>query len=208
MADTSADATVADVPSSTGGLNWAEIYAEHGRSMRTAATAMLGGPDKEILGKSADDIVGDVLAELMVKDLGHVTNLRSYYTSAVRNRIRDLQRRSKYERPEAIDFDAMVGVEDVEHSIDRAELAGQAMASLDELPERERYALVERIMKCRTAKDVAAELGIKPQQVSQLYNAALGRLRKLPAFTALLPVDRPPPGPSMAPGSDETGTPS
>jgi RNA polymerase sigma factor (sigma-70 family) len=194
--------------SSTGDVNWAAIYAEHGRAMRTAAMAALGGPDKEILGKSADDIVGDVLAELMLKDLGPVTNLRSYLTSAVRNRVRDLQRRSRHERPEAIDFDAMVGVEDLEDPIDRAELARQAKASLDELPERERYALVERIMKCRPAKDVAAELGIKPQQVSQLYNAALGRLRKLPAFTALLPVDRPLPDLSTATGPDETGTPS
>ncbi len=208
MAGPSEGATMAAMPtSSTRSVDWTAIYTEHGRAMRAAAMATLGGPDKEVLGKSADDIVGDVIAELMVKDLGHVTNLRGYLTTAVRNRVRDLHRRSEHERPDVIDFDTMVGVEDLEEQIDSAELARQAVNSLDELPERERYAIVERTMKCRPAKEVAAELEVAPQRVSQLVNVGLGRLRQLPAFTALLPIDRPLPGPSTPTGPNEIGRP-
>lgn len=188
------------------GVDWAAAYGEYGRAMRATAAAALGGRYKEILGKSADDIVGDVIAELMVKDLSHVTNLRNYLISAVRNRVRDLQRRSEYERPEAIDFDAKVGVEDIEEPVDTAALAQQAVAGLDELPERERYAIIERVMKCRPANEVGPELGVQPQRVSQLVNAGLGRLRGLPAFEGLLSIDRSLPRLSTTTGADETGT--
>src|SRR5205823_1650122 len=54
--------------SPNGAPDWAAIYAEHGHAMRGAAAAKIGGPDKELFGKSADDVVGDVLAKVMVKD--------------------------------------------------------------------------------------------------------------------------------------------
>lgn len=64
-------------------IDWASIYDEHGQAMRAAGIAAIGGPAEEILGKSADDIVGDVLAELMTKGLPEaVTNLRGYLTTA------------------------------------------------------------------------------------------------------------------------------
>lgn len=190
--------------------DWAEIYAEHGQPMRVAAIAEMGGTHKEILGKTADEVVGDVIEELMTKgtDLTRVSNVRGYLTTAVRYRVRDLHRRSKFEVPAELEAEVLVGDDDVEDAVDREELAGQAVAALDQLPDRERYALEERIMKCRPAQEVAAELGVRPQQVSQLYNAALKKLRRLPAFTELLPFDRPLPGQSTTTGPDETGTPS
>jgi RNA polymerase sigma factor (sigma-70 family) len=204
----SSSARVSSVPTSI--ADWAAIYAENGGAIRAAALAAIGGPDKEILGKSADDIVGDLIVEFMVNgtDLSQKSDLRGYLTAAVRNRVRDLHRRSKFERPEALDPDDVVGHEDIEDAVDRDELASQATAALDQLPERERYAIVERVMKCRPAQEVGPELDVRPQRVSQLVNAGLGRLRKLPAFTELLSVDPSPPGPSAATGSDATGTPS
>jgi RNA polymerase sigma factor (sigma-70 family) len=199
------------VPTST--ADWAGIYAQHGQSMRATGRAAMGGENdsiREVLGKTADEVVGDVIEELMTKgtDLSQVGNVRGYLNAAVRNRVRDLHRRSKFEAPVDLDFDIIVGAEDIEAEVDREELRQQAMTGLDQLPERERYALVERIMKCRPAQDVAAEIGVKPQQVSQLYNAALQKLRQLPAFTELLSFDRSPPSPSTATGPDATGTPS
>ena len=190
--------------------DWAGIYADHGQAMRAAARAAMGGAHKEILGKTADEVVGDVIEELMTKgtDFTQVSNVRGYLTSAVRNRIRDLHRRSKFEMPDELDAEVLIGEDDIEDAVDREELAGQAVAGLDQLPERERYALEERIMKCRPAQEVAAEIGVLPQQVSQLYNAALKKLRRLPAFTELLSFDRSPPSPSAATGPDATGTPS
>ena len=208
MSVASSGARVATVPTSI--ADWAAIYAEHGRAMRAAALAAIGGPDKEILGKSADDIVGDLVAEFMVNgaDLSQKRNLRGYLAAAVRNRVRDLHRRSRFERPEAHDPDDVVEYDDIEDAVDREELASQATAALDQLPERERYAIVERVMKCRPAQEVGPELGVMPQRVSQLVNAGLGRLRKLPAFRGLLAVDRSPPSPSTGTGPDATGTPS
>lgn len=191
--------------------DWAGIYAEHGCAMRSAANAAMGGPLKEILGKTADNVVGDLIAELMVKrtDLSMKTNLRrSYLTTAVRNRVRDLHRRSKFEAPAVMEPDDVISDEDIEAAVDRKELAGQAVTALDELPERERYAIIERVMKCREAKEVGAELDVSPQRVSQLVNAGLGRLRNLPAFTELPSLDRPLQGPSTVIGPDTTGTPS
>lgn len=188
--------------------DWAEIYAEHGQVMRLTANSAMGGPDKEILGKTADDVVGDLIAEFMVNetDLSTKGNLRGYLTTAVRNRVRDLYRRAKFEHPEDIAPDDVVSDEDIEDAVDREELAAQAVAVLHDLPERERYAIVERVMKCRQAKDIGPEMGVEPQRVSQLVNAGLARLRQHPAFTELLSVDRPLQGPSTATGPDATGT--
>lgn len=195
------------VPTST--ADWAGIYAEHGQAMRVAARVQMGGQHKEILGKTADEVVGDVVEELMTKgtDLTQVSNVRGYLATAVRNRIKDLQRRSKFEAPEDLDPETIAGDDDIEAAVDRAELADQAVGALDQLPERERYALEERVMKARPANEVAAELDVAPQRVSQLCNAALRRLRQLPAFSELLPIDPSPPSPSNASDSDATGTP-
>ena len=193
-------------PVSTLTADWAGIYAEHGHAMRVAARAAMGGQHREIVGKTADEVVGDVLEELMTRgtDLTQVSTVRGYLTTAVRNRIRDLQRRSKFETPEDLDPETIAVDDDIEAAVDRAELADQAVEALDQLPERERYALEHRVMKARPANEVAAELDVAPQRVSQLCNAALRRLRQLPAFTELLPIDPSPPSPS---DSDATGTP-
>ena len=199
---------------STSTADWADIYAEHGQAMRLAARAAMGGEKRdsirEILGKTADEVVGDVIEELMTKgtDLSQVGNVRGYLNAAVRNRVRDLHRRSRFQAPDDLDPDHLVGDTDIEAEVDREELRQQAVASLDELPERERYALEERVMKCRPAKDVAAELGVMPQQVSQYYNAALKKLRQLPTFTELLSFDRSPPSTLTATDPDAPGTPS
>jgi RNA polymerase sigma factor (sigma-70 family) len=176
--------------------------------MRLAAAGVLGGHDKAILGKSADDLVGDVLRELMLKPMPPLTNLRGYLTTAVRNRGRDVIRRSRYEAPVDNEFDEMIGIDDIEAPIDGAELAREAVIVLDQLPERERYAIRERVMLCRPAKDVGAELGVAPQRVSQLVNAGVARLRGLPAFIELFSTDRPLSGPSTVTGPHPTGSPS
>lgn len=68
----------------TSTADWAGIYAEHGQAMRVAARAAMGGTRKDsirqILGKTADEVVGDVIEELMTKgaDLTEVGNVRGY----------------------------------------------------------------------------------------------------------------------------------
>ncbi len=201
-------ATVAAVPSPIPPIDWAAIYAEHGRAMRAVAIAEIGGRNKEIFGRSADDIVGDVVASLMRtgRDPSQMDNPGAYLKVAVRNQIRTLKKRSRFEGPDDVEFNDFVGDNDIEAEVDRHMLAHAAATALDRLPERERYVLVENVMKCREAKEVGPELNVTPQRVCQLKNQALHRLRQLPAFTDLGPVDRSSPDPSTATGPHAKGT--
>ena len=174
--------------------------------MRVAAQGAMGGPCKELFGKSAEDVVGDVIADLMTGGLPETANLRSYLTAAVRNRVRDLHRRSKHRTPGGEDFDEIAGHYEHEPPIEREELANQALAGLDSLPHREQFAIVERVMKRRKAQDVGADLGVTGQRVSQLVNAGLARLRHLPAFTELLSIDHSESTRSAVTGPDKTGS--
>lgn len=189
---------------SSADTNWALIWAEHGQAMRSVAVAEMG-VSKAKLGKSADDIVGDVFAERMAKGLPQTNNLRGYLKAAVRYRIRDLYGRSKFESPDAMESDRFVDENDEYEAVEREELRAQAVAALDSLPDRERFAIVERVMKRREARDVGADLGVTGQRVSQLVNAGLERLRQTPAFIELVSIDHSEPARSTVTGPDGTG---
>lgn len=192
--------------------DWAAIYAEHGHAMWLAARGVIGGQltlDKEAHGKSADDVVGDVIAELMPKGLPQKqSNLRGFLTAVTRRRAIDAVRRAKHEAPTDIDFEEIVGVEGIEDTVDRELLTATAVDALDALPERERYAIEQTVMLQRQAKDVGPELNVTPQRVSQLVSQGIRRLRELPAFSDLLPADLLEPGQSTTTGPDMTGRPS
>ncbi len=180
--------------------------------MWLAARAVIGGKldlDKEALGKSADDVVGEVIAELMRKGLPqNQTNLRGLLTAVTRRRAIDAVRRTKHEAPTDIDFEEVVGVEGIEDAVDRELLIAAALDALDALPERERCAIEQTVMLQRQAKDVGPELNVTPQRVSQLVSRGLRRLRELPAFSDLLPADLLEPGRSTTAGPDTTERPS
>lgn len=180
--------------------------------MWLAARGVIGGQldlDKEALDKSADDDVGDVIAELMRKGLPqNQTNLRGFLTAVTRRRAIDAVRRAKHEAPTDIDFEEIIGVEGIEDAVDRELLTGAAIDALDQLPERERYAIEQTVMLQRQAKEVGPELNVKPQRVSQLVSRGLRRLRELPALSDLLPADLFERGRSTTTGPDTTGRPS
>lgn len=164
--------------------DWAAIYAEHGQAMRLAARAQMGGSDKTILGKTADDVVGDLIRDLMARgtDFDGVHDIRSYLCVAIRNKVTDLRRKPDRETPADLDPDDLDDKTDIEEEVCRQELARLAVASLSELGERQRLVLEERVMKCRRAKDVADDLGVTPQRIAQILNDALTQLRSLPIF--------------------------
>ena len=159
---------------------WADIYVEHGQAMRKVARLMLR--DQLIDGKTADEIVGDVLADIMLKGIPAVKNIRSYLCEAVRNRVRDAYRRHARVDWNEPDLNENPSGEDVQADVEVNVLAGAATEALAEIPERERYAIEQRIMLARPAKDVAEDLGVEPQRISQLYNAGLRRIRESPSF--------------------------
>jgi len=185
--------------------DWAQIWVEHGQAMRSVAIAMMGA-SKQILGKSADDIVGEVVAERMAKGLPKINNLRGYLTTAVRYRIRDLFDRSKFENPDDMGAYQCVYEKNDYEAVEREELRAQAVAALDSLPDRERIAIVERVMKRRKAQEVGVDLGVTGQRVAQLVSAGLARLRELPAFAELLSIDYSESTRSAVTDPDKTGT--
>lgn len=189
---------------------WAAIYAEHGAAMRATAAAKLGphlGPDGEVFGKSPDDVVFDVIADLMTtgKVPANPKNLRGFLNTAVRRHAIDLLRRTPQLRKERRYLERPFN--DVDATVERRVLAAAAAAALDDLPPAERYAIVHRLMLERPANEVGPELAVKPQRVSQLVSQGLGRLRRLPAFIDLLSPDHPA-GPSTAMGPESTRGPS
>lgn len=188
------------------GPDWAAIYTEHGQAMRRAARSILG--DQQTLGKTADDVVIDLLEELMVKELPpRIRNLRGYLSAAARRRAIDLIRSRGADDRVVSKSAAHEAVEDWEDVIDTEILAAAAVDSLDMLPDRERYAIEQRVMLRRQAKHVAAELDVTPQRVSQLVGAGLARLRKLPPFARLGLDDPPAIGvDAPAPSPDVTGS--
>lgn len=159
---------------------WTEIYAQHGQAMRKVAHSMLG--KRLIDGKTADDIVSEVLRGLMVKGAPTMNNPRSYLCQAVRNRVNDAQRRHAHIDKDPPNLDKTPGSDNVQHEVEINVLAGAATEALQEIPERERYAIEQRIMLDRPANEVGAELGVAPQRVSQLCNAGIARIRKAPSF--------------------------
>lgn len=180
--------------------SWADIYAQHGKTMRAVAHAMLRGTTVD--GKSADDIVSEVLTELISKGEPAMDNPRSYLCGAVRNRVNSAKRRhARVDRNEP-DTDRTPGQEDVEDDVELRVLAAAATEALQDVPERERYAIEQRIMLDRPAHEVGAELGVEGQRVSQLYNAGLRRICKSPSFRTTASRDPSFTGAPPAPASE------
>lgn len=187
-------------------MPWADIYRAHGGAMLAAARGVLGSfaSDKEALGKSAEDVVGDVIEELMTKGIpASVKNVRGFLTTAVRRRAVDHLRRTRFETASGPAFDELEGLDGIEQAVD---LAADTDSALAALPAHERHAVEQRVMLQRPAKDVGDELGVSPQRVSQLVNAALARLRGHSAFIGSARDDRDPPEPSAKTDPDATGT--
>lgn len=180
--------------------SWAEIYAQHGQAMRAVAHAMLRGTTVD--GKSADDIVSEVLTELISKGEPAMDNPRSYLCGAVRHRVNSAKRRHARVDWNEPDTDRTPGSEDVENEAELRVLAAAATEALHNVPDRERYAIEQRIMLGRPAHEVGAELGVSGQRVSQLCNAGLARIRKSPSFRATASRDPSFTGAPPAPASE------
>jgi RNA polymerase sigma-70 factor (ECF subfamily) len=140
------------------------------------------------LGTSAEDVVSAVVQELMRKGFPtNVDSLRAFLVDITKKRAIDEFRRSQHELHDTPDqpHEHPDEEEDVEDFAVRLAMADLAVAKLDTLPPRERNVLRERVMRQREAQDVATDLNVTPQRVSQLVNAALARLRALPEFQDL-----------------------
>lgn len=168
---------------------WAEVYAEHGPAMRRTARRLVG-EDREVLGKSADDIVNDVLVGLIAKGPPPTHgNLRGYLLRAVINRARDQFRRQRFESPNQEAIALQLADDDTALLAERRVLAAIAVGLLDDLTPGQRCAIEQRVMLGRPAHEVAAELGVESPRIAQLCNAGMKRIRKHPAFAEAASAD-------------------
>lgn len=164
--------------------------------MELAARRVLGGStqrEREHLGVSTADVVIGVMEEVITKGIpSDVKSVRAHLICVARRRALDAARRDRHELADDHDFEAHHDADpSLDDQVQSNLLAAAALEALEDLPENERYAMRERVMLERPAKEVGAELGVTPQRVSQLKNSALAKLRSLPAFVDLLPRDLP-----------------
>ena len=173
----------ADIPS------WAELFEQHAAAMRVSVSAIIQGNadqgDPTTAGTSADDVVSDVFRELIDKgDSLPAGSERSFLCRRARDRaidrIRATSIRRRHELAGRADERTDLGTE--ETVIDQFDAAA-IIDALDRLPDRERSVVEERVLLGRPAKDVAAELGVAPQYISQIVKATCDKIRTDPTFT-------------------------
>ena len=172
---------------------WKEEYAIHNDS----CTAHLG--------VSALDIVHEAISSLKAKglprDLATVSALRAYLVTTTRNAAIDAWRRGRSQRKDEYGNEYWVRRE---HSIDRPQtedssdeaqaeeivdgdaefadevddsvLSEELLSHLDVLTPNERHVYDEVVLKSRPIRDVALELKVTPQRISQLVGSGAKRL--------------------------------
>lgn len=198
----------AEQPLSTARLDspdWASVFAEHYPVMHAAAASVLKG--QTALGVDADDIVSIALNEAITKGIpADIQQLHSYLARIARLRAVDALRRRKHQADEPPDstneLPRRIEEDGPDELVVQSELASEIAAHLDALPERERFALESTVMRDRPRDEAAAALGVTPQRVSQLVNAALRRLRQLPTFADAPPFDTGESGGSNPPAAE------
>jgi RNA polymerase sigma factor (sigma-70 family) len=159
--------------------DWGQIYLAHREAMYHAAAWALEG--RAHAGVSAGDVVQKVVIELQRLGLPADTrDLRAVLVRRTLQRAHDEVRRARRhptipleeDTPDQVNEDA-----DVERIVLARLHLECAQRELPGLPPRERHAVVERVMNGRPANEVAGDLQVTPQRVSQLVNQAIRKLR-------------------------------
>ncbi len=147
------------------------LYADNVASARRLAV-ILAGPS------GAEDLVADAFARVLARiraGEGPVTNFRGYLFATIRNRHRDLLRRSGREAPVSDEpwllESPTEGVEEQVQELDE----GAAVAALGSLPDRWQRVLWHLEVEGHQVPEVATMLSMSPAAVSSLaYRAREG----------------------------------
>lgn len=166
------------------------IYVAYHGQMMHAAVQVLGSESNSTLGVSAADVVNNVVTCILTGDVKLpakvADRLGAYLVGVVKKRAltcirrRDGEARAfakRHPRDES----------DVHADVETLVLAEQVKARMHRLNERERYVIVQNVMKGRPVKEVAEELGCTPQYISQIRKPALRKLHPDLSFTADAP---------------------
>ncbi len=121
--------------------------------------------------EESDDLLQDVYLQLLgnLNVLNSIDNLTGWVYTVVRNRIIDWYRKRKLDTvslDEPIDDDEIrfedVLAEKVPSDLDSTEretILESIMASIDQLPENQKYVFIEQVINGRTFKDLSIETG-------------------------------------------------
>lgn len=166
-------------------------YMAYREPMLRSAAGTLRGLDSATLGLSAEDVVNEVIMGLLEGKIelerSHAKHLRARLRRIVINKAIDLIR-TRGSESRAKMKQHSVALSDVESDVETIVLSEQAEQRMHMLTGDERYVIVENVKKDRLVKEVAAEIGCKPQNISQLRRSALRKLGATPSFTRV-PLD-------------------
>lgn len=164
---------------------WRNAYIAHSGDMRAAAAKVLRSESDR------DDAVQEAISSVMKSGLPEdISNLRAYLCQATRFKAYDIVR--KQSRLVLLDEDdgsqatavaAATGseVDPADVALDRLDV-DRALACRTDMNDKQWTALEQRLMLDRPARDVAAELDVEPQRVSQLVKEAIAIIRKKQSF--------------------------
>ncbi len=168
--------------------DWDAIWRVVRDPLRWAVRSVLRG--RCYGGCNEDDVVQAAFEELMNKGFEGAPSLTARAWIIGWRRAQDLLRQRNPEpraepcRFVAVDIDDEVVL--AEMLRERAERFRRALVALAQLPDKQRYAVEQTVLKGRSRTAVARELGVSHQAVSKLRIKGIGRLR------ALLAQDSPP----------------
>jgi RNA polymerase sigma factor (sigma-70 family) len=150
---------------------------------------------------TAEEVVDTALAKLIQHAIPRGHNARAYTITTVQNTARDELRRLGRYTDEHVLFDELIGVADIEDEVVDRLFTDQVLAAIDELPEREAFAIREKFVRGRPWREVAADLNITTSQgLGRIVNAGLDRIRRMPRFAGLTKNVSTSPNPSTATG--------
>jgi RNA polymerase sigma factor (sigma-70 family) len=158
--------------------DWAAIYHVVRRPMYAAVRAALR-PHRCYQGHSEEDVVATAFEELMRKGLDDVTSLVGTARIVAFRRAIDIVRRPVREEPCGNVRDVVDDDDLAQELARRQHLCDRIVGLLDQLPDRQRVAIQETVMKRRSCADLADQWGVSHQAVSKLRRKGLGHLLTL-----------------------------
>ena len=167
---------MSDDASPPGGARLSAAFADYAEPLRRHALR-LGAP-----ADSADDVVSEAFAAVAGFDpqrLADIVNLRAYLFAAVTANVRTLLRHRARERPMAAASDEMLdqALVDFTGPVEVQDTMVLVRAALETLSDRDRTLLRETLVRGRTPRDVASELGIDGARVRTALHRARARFR-------------------------------
>lgn len=158
------------------------VYAKYRDLMHRVAFVKL---DPSGRADEADDVVQDVIVGMMGSMPSGVKNWEAYLVRAVQNKATDRLRSAAVKHDggpidEATDHETESDpdiADEVVEAIEQQHRGAIVWDCLSVLDDRERKVLREYVVKGRPRKEVALELGVSPQRITQLRDAGFKKLK-------------------------------